>query len=138
MKAKFPVNRIYHPWFRWEDFRHNFYGHIPVDNKVKHDELYADFLRDLERFEKALMIITTEWVYACEHNLTNESLNRIAYLGQAAMALEYNVPSSMSRNGYNLLSEQEQKVADDLAEKYLNMWLEDHSERNDSVNSKAV
>ena len=31
-----------------------------------------------------MMRVISEWKYSCEHNLTNESLNRIAYIGQAA------------------------------------------------------
>jgi hypothetical protein len=106
--------RIYHPWDKWEDYKHNFYGGI------------AALLRDLPAFESALKTIISEWKYSCEHNLTNESMNRIAYLGQASFALLYNVPHNVSMGGYNLLTPEEQKSADNMAEKYLNIWLEAH------------
>lgn len=119
--------RIYHAWDKWEDHRHGFYGGMEYakDNTL---QLYADMLRDLTKFEGALQVITTEWRYSCEHNLTNTTMNRIAYLGQAACALLYNVPSSVSMGGYNLLTSDEQKAADAMAEKYLNLWLERHEQ----------
>lgn len=125
------MKRIFHPWDKWEDFRHNFYGgssDYPKDDTLA---LYASLLRDLPRFEAALKEITSTWKYSCEHNLTNEAMNRVAYLGQASCALVYRVPSSVSMGGYNLLSPQEQKDADALAQKYLDIWMEayEHSQK---------
>lgn len=123
------MKRIFHPWDKWEDFRHNFYGGLDGAKKKSESlELYAGLLRDLDRFEAALKTITTEWKYACEHNLTNENLNRIAYLGQAACALVYRVPHNVSCSGYNLLTDDEQKAADAMAQKYLDLWLTKHQE----------
>src|SRR5690349_454686 len=98
------MTRIFHPWDKWEDYRHNFYGGVshdyPKDNTLA---LYASLLADLNKFEEALKIIIAEWKYSCEHNLTNEAMNRIAYLGQASCALVYKVPHNVSMGGYNLL-----------------------------------
>jgi hypothetical protein len=127
------MKRIYHPWDKWEDYKHNFYGGVrddyPRDNTLK---LYADFLRNLPAFEAALKTITSEWKYSCEHNLTNISMNRIAYLGQASCALTYGVPHSLSMGGYNLLTDEEKIAADAMAQKYLSIWEAGH------VDSKAV
>jgi hypothetical protein len=121
------MRRVFHPWDKWEDYRHNFYGGVKPYEKDNTLQLYASLLKDLSRFEAALKIITSEWKYSCEHNLTNESMNRIAYLGQASCALVYNVPHSVCMGGYNLLSDSEKKAADDLAGKYLNIWLENNT-----------
>jgi len=119
------MKRIFHPWHLWEDYKHNFYGGVTEDYQ-KDDtlRLYADFLADLSKFEAALKSITTEWKHSCEHNLSNENMNRVAYLGQASCALAYKVPHSKSMGGYNLLTEEQKQKADALAEKYLNLWLE--------------
>lgn len=119
------MNRIYHPWDKWEDYKHNFYGGADY-NYDKTLELYACLLKDLTKFEDALKIIINEWHFSCEHNLSNESMNRIAYLGQAANALVNKVPAHVSMGGYNLLTREEQQAADALAQKYLTMWLEKH------------
>ena len=94
-------------------------------------QLYANLLRDLPKFEGALKTIIRDWPYSCEHNLTNENMNRIAWLGQASCALLFQVPHQRSMGGYNLLTSEEQKAADAMAEKYLNIWLEqyEHSQK---------
>jgi hypothetical protein len=121
------MDRIFHPWVKWEDYCHNFYGGFNT-TKTKRETIedYANLLRDIPRFEAALKVIIKEWPYACEHNLTNEALNRIAYLGQAACALEYHVPHYVSCSGYNLLTPEEQQAADKKAEEYLNIWLAEY------------
>ncbi len=127
------MERIFHSWDKWEDYRYNFYGGI--DCKWEKDDslkLYADLLRDLPEFEQALITITRDWKFSCEHNLTHVGLNRIAYLGQAACALLYKVPHNVCMPAYNLLSDSEKAAADALAEKYLNLWIEKH------VTSKKV
>lgn len=118
------MKRLFHPWDKWEDYAHNFYGGVKEYKKDNTLETYASLLQDIPRFEAALKIIIRDWKYSCEHNLTNESMNRIAYLGQASCALVYNVPHSVCMGGYNLLSDEEKKAADGMAEKYLKIWLE--------------
>jgi len=125
------MKRIFHPYDKWEDYRHNFYGGVLEYNQDKTLETSANLLKDPSQFESALKCIIHEWKYSCEHNLSNENMNRIAYLGQAANALVNKVPSSASMGGYNLLSLEEQLAADALATKYLNLWLEmyEHSQK---------
>ncbi len=121
------MKRIFHSWDKWEDYRHNFYG--GAVEKYNNDdtlELCASLLRDTQAFQDALKVIIRDWKYSCEHNLSNESMNRIAYLGQAACALVYNVPASKSMGGYNLLTESEKVAADATAKKYLDIWLKEH------------
>ncbi len=120
------MKRVFHSWDKWEDYQYNFYGGVSTYDKDNTLELYANLLRDLPRFEAALKTIVTNWTYSCEHNLTNEAMNRVAYLGQASCALIYKVPHNISMGGYNLLSLDEQKAADALAKKYLNLWLESY------------
>ena len=120
------MERIYHPWDKWECYKHNFYGGVLDYQKDNTLELYASLLKNLPQFEEALKVVTTEWKYSCEHNLTNENLNRIAWLGQASCALVFNVPHTVSMPGYNLLTPSEQQAADNLAKKYLDKWINEH------------
>lgn len=119
-------NRIHHPWHLWEDYKHNFYGGVLEYKKDGVLETYASLLRDLNQFEEAMKIIISEWKFSCEHNLTNDAMNRIAWLGQASAALVHNIPHNVGMGGYNLLTIEEQQAADNLAGKYLNLWMENN------------
>lgn len=116
--------RVLHTWDKWECYRHGFYaercpGGMSQDEG---EEAYREFLSDLERFGAALQVVITEWTNSCEHYLTNDRMNRIAWLGQAAVAQALGIPSGC-RGGYNRLTQQQKDAADGLALEYLNKWL---------------
>lgn len=116
--------RIFHEWQDWECFPEGFYSDKPPNGMTVEDaeNAYKDFLADIPRFEAALQRVVTEWKNSCEHYLTNEKMNRIAWLGQASMCLETGVPSRFC-GGYNLLSAAQKEAADMKALEYLNKWL---------------
>lgn len=116
--------RIYHTWDKWECYRAGFYAERPPNGMTQEEgeELYREFLSDPSRFEAALKIVTTEWPHSCEHYLTNDRMNRIAWLGQASVAQALGLPS-LCRGGYHRLTDEQKQAADALALKYLNIWL---------------
>lgn len=119
--------RLFHTWDKWECFRHGFYAERPPGDLSQEDgeERYREFLADPVRFGTALEVVTSEWMHSCEHYLTNDRMNRIAWLGQAAAAQAMRMPSCC-RGGYYKLTDEQRKAADDLALEYLNRWLVAH------------
>lgn len=117
--------RVFHEWEDWECYPAGFYGDKPPKGMTvpECESAYKDFLADIPRFEKTLNRVITEWVYSCEHYLTNQKMNRIAWLGQASMCIDSGI-SSRFCGGYNLLTTEEKEAADRKALEYLNVWLE--------------
>lgn len=121
-----PVVRVYHTWDQWECYPAGFYETRPPSKDMDIEgckQEYANFLRNTHRFSAALFRVLNEWPNSCEHYLTNERMNRIAWLGQASMCIETGI-SKFFCGGYFLLSETEQKIADETALIYLNKWLD--------------
>ena len=118
------MKRIYHTYDKWECYPAGFYeDHCPDGmTQEQGEELYREFLSDPKRFGAALEGVIITWKNSCEHYLTNEKMNRIAWLGQASMAYAHRIPSSC-RGGYNRLTEDQKIAADALALEYLNRWL---------------
>jgi len=116
--------RVFHEWNKWECYRAGFFAERCPNGMTQEqgEELYKDFLSDIDRFSAALRVVTSEWKHSCEHNLTNDRMNRIAWLGQASVAQALGIPSGC-RGGYNLLSKDQRNNADNLALEYLNKWL---------------
>lgn len=124
------IDRIYHTWDEWECYPAGFYEPKPPDKSLTDENcrnMYHDFLQDLPRFETGLQGVLRDWPNSCEHYLTNERMNRIAWLGQAAMCHETRVPAKYC-GGFNRLTEDEQLAANEMALKYLNIWMETHGE----------
>lgn len=116
--------RIFHTYDKWECYKAGFYNSKKEGITVEEGkQIYADFLSDLNKFENALNYIINNWKFSCEHYLTNKSMNRIAWLGQASVCYAKGIPNTYS-GGFYLLNENQQKEANELALKYLNIWLQ--------------
>lgn len=115
--------RIFHTYKDWECYKAGFYN-TTLNGMTKDQamEEYRNFLSDTERFGNTLEKLIMEWKNSCEHYLTNNSMNRIAWLGQAAACYALGIPSEF-RGGFNLLTEKEQAEANECALIYLNKWL---------------
>jgi hypothetical protein len=116
--------RIYHRWEKWECYKAGFFGEHPPKGMTAQEchEKYAEFLSNTKLFELSAYRVINEWVNSCEHNLSNESMNRIAWMGQAAMCIHTGVPSKF-RGGYHLLTAEKQLEADQTALKVINYWM---------------
>jgi hypothetical protein len=118
------MNRIYHTWDKWECYPAGFYGNTAprgMDRDAA-ELFYRDFLADIPLFKSCLQRVITEWKHSCEHYLTNERMNRIAWMGQTSVCIHAGIPSKF-RGGYNLLTEEQQKAADEAALEYINKWF---------------
>lgn len=118
-------NRVFHTHDKWECAKAGFYATTPPKGMTAEGckSAYRDFLANLDRFEKALEGVISEWKHSCEHYLTNSAMNRIAWLGQAAACYDMGI-SSEFRGGFAYLTPGQQAKADDMALKYLNRWNE--------------
>lgn len=118
--------RIFHTYDQWECYKAGFYK-SQVDGMSAEDcrNAYRDFLSDTERFREAAKAVITEWKHSCEHYLTNFAMNRIAWIGQAAMCYATGVPSKFC-GGFGLLTEEQKQAANEVALEALNIWLTQH------------
>jgi ParB-like chromosome segregation protein Spo0J len=116
-------NRVFHTHDKWECVKAGFYSST-VEGKTKeqYQHEYAAFLSDSEQFSEALVRVFEQWPNSCEHYLTNVAMNRIAWLGQAAMCVARGIPSQFC-SGFNLLTIEQQEQANETALTALNSWL---------------
>ena len=133
--------RVFHEWQDWECYPAGFYKERAPKGMTNEEceEAYKDFLADIPKFESVLKRVIVEWKNSCEHYLTNEKMNRIAWLGQASLCLSEGIPSRFC-GGYNLLSPEQQEAADKMAFKYLNIWLSENGRKElswDEAQSKT-
>lgn len=116
-------NRVFHTFDKWEAVAAGFF--LPgLKGRDKNDceQEYGVFLADLAKFEEGIKKVFKEWPNSTEHNLTNSSMNRIAWIGQAAACAAKGLPSTY-RAGFSALPEDVQDKANKLALKYLNVYL---------------
>lgn len=116
--------RIFHTWEKWECFPAGFYENSLLNKThTECETLFKKILSDQRLFSDALDVVISKWKHSCEHYLTNKSMNRIAWLGQAAVCYATGVPARYSSAWFDI-SESDRNDANNTALKYLNIWLE--------------
>jgi ParB-like chromosome segregation protein Spo0J len=119
-------SRIFHTYDKWECHKAGFYkGSFDGLSKDECEAMYVEVLSDQPRFASILEKVISEWVHSCEHYLTNAAMNRLAWLGQAAVCYDTGVPSAF-RGGWFLLTDEDRDLANQTALEYLNKWLVDN------------
>jgi len=130
-------DRIFHTFDKWECNKAGLYAQS-FEGKTKDqcEKEFAEFLADTDKFKEVLKLVTHEWKNSCEHYLTNKSMNRIAWLGQASVCYATGIPSKYS-SGWNLLTNERQDKANEVALEALNKWLKENN-RDEIEMSEAL
>ena len=116
-------SRLFHTYDKWECHKAGFFA--TGKDGMTHEECEAEFIRilsDQDLFSSILKKIIKEWKYSCEHYLTNKSMNRIAWLGQAAVCYHSGIPSRYSKAWFDI-PEDTRTEANATALRYLNKWM---------------
>ena len=115
--------RVFYTYDKWECYKAGFYATVKDGmSREQCEEAMAALLADAVRFKKAVNGVISKWKNSCAHYLTNSAMNRIAWLGQAATCYALGIPACF-RGGFNLLTQKQKDIADDIAQNALNRWL---------------
>lgn len=117
------MKRVYHPYWRWEDYPHGFYDNCSGSVKEPLIEKGIEMFNSQKLTRENMFRVVDEWKYSCEHNLTNPSMNQIAYIGQAACCIYASIPSTVTMELWNMLSKEVQQRANNDAQDALNHWI---------------
>lgn len=83
--------------------------------------MYAEFLRDIDLFRMSMGRVVVEWPLSCSHFLTKASINRVAWMGQAAACIHLGI-SRKYRSGFMLLNSRERHLANLAAMNAIKSW----------------
>ena len=116
------MDRIHHRYEVWEDHKHGFYNNCTGEEKEKKKQLVIEMFSSESETRKMMFRVVNEWKFSCEHNLTNNGLNQIAYIGQSACCLYAQIPSTATMEAWSLLSKDIQDRSDRIAQEAINQW----------------
>jgi hypothetical protein len=108
------MQQIYHNYELWECHKNGFFksgkGLEKLSSKV------IELFSNPSLTEKYMSQVVKYWKYSTEHNLTNISMNRVAWLGQAACCLYAGVPCEITKQAWHQVSEDFRNQANLIAE----------------------
>lgn len=116
------MERIYHRYELWECFKNGFFRNVSGAEKKELQKKVIELFEDSIKTEMYMNKVINEWVYSCEHNLTNISLNRVAWLGQSACCLYAKIPYSITMETWRLVEEGKRNIACEIAEKIISKY----------------
>lgn len=119
------INQIYHHFSKWEDYKYGFYN-SSCENIKEHIEKSIKLLSCEKTFYKYAKEVIENWVFSCEQNLTDPSLNKIAYIGQSACCYANKTPSFVTRLAWSYIDEDKQAKANKVAQKIIKEWQIKH------------
>jgi len=116
------MKRIYHNYTLWEDYKNNFYSSVKKSDLKKHRKQVFQVLSEERNVLYYMKKVINEWEYSCNHNLSNFSMNRIAWLGQAACCIAFGIPSFATMNIWNEIEPIKQEYANNIAKSLIKEW----------------
>lgn len=114
---------IYHHYTQWEDFQNGMYNEDKIGRKERIEKA-IQILSDEELCNKAMRMVTAQWKYACEQNLSSNIYGHRAFLGQAACSIYAGVHEDETRQAWGMLTDDQRKKANSIADAVYNEWID--------------
>ena len=111
------MKRIYHPYDKWEDYKHGLFG---ADEQQTTGA--AKLLATPEKLHAAMTHVSRNWKHAAEVNMTNRSRNRQAWLGQAACCYACGANEDTTKRAWRGLTDTERTEANAVADVVIIEW----------------
>ena len=116
------MKRIYHPYTRWEEVPAGLWRKRSADEEARLLQEAIVFTGNAALYGRWMRRVTKRWRYSCEHNLTDLSMNRKAWLGHAACCMAIGCPEHITRSAWWRLSREQQDAANLQAERAIAAW----------------
>jgi hypothetical protein len=118
----------------WECFQNNMYTIRNNETHINHCKL---LLSNQELFYTACLLVIKKYKISCLHHLTNNSINKKAYMGAAACNLMNDSSEIEVREAWSLLNEKEKTIANIIATKVINEYINKlNNNRNEQISLK--
>jgi len=124
------MDRLYKHYKSWEDYKNGMY-HSSCDQAILIKNLCKELLGNQTEFGNAARAMIADWVNSCDVFLSNSSINRLAWIGQATCCREFGAPDFVTIMAWNEMGKNDQDLANGIARIVLNEWV-NMKESNDA------
>jgi len=113
------MKRKYIPYYIWEDYLNGMYS----GSVNQYDSLMAvELLTDQKQFYSIGLHVLNNWPNTCLEHLTNTSINRIAWIGQACCNYIYGCNEISVKQAWKNISLEKQLMANHTAKLILDRY----------------
>jgi len=120
------MDRVFFHYKYWEESDCDFHNNAgkSATEAFRNDILFV--LADVGNCEKYMEKVLSEWKNSCIHNLTNPSLNKVAWLGQSACSIYNKVPATATMSTWSSIDKTDRDNADEIAKRLIKAWEFDY------------
>lgn len=127
------MKRIWHPFYLWEEVGAGMWETAYGEDAKRLLSEAVTFTRNAALYGSFMIRVVAEWRYSCEHHLTDENINRKAWVGHAATALAIGCPEYLTRSAWGQLSQKQQDDANAQAQNAIDTWVKNHAAQNKAI-----
>lgn len=127
--------QLYIPYTEWEDWLNGMWSRA---DKIKEPELLKqaiEFTGDHIKYGAAMREVIIAWPRTMLNSLTNQSINRRAFLGHCAVYFALKIPEYITRMAWGELTEKQRAAADKEAQQTINKFILEYAESNKRLHS---
>ena len=103
------IKQVFIEYWLWEDYNSGFYNQNCSNEKEKLLES-VKYMKDHDKFKEGMKKAVFNWSNSMLNNLTNHSMNKIAYIGQCSNCIQNKIPSYVTKKAWKELSEEDMKI----------------------------
>ena len=121
------MKQIYHNYQKWEDYTNGMWRKETKEYENVYLKIAIEFTGNNELYGTAMMEVIEKWKFTCEHNLTDKSINRKAFIGHCAVCYKLGIPEYITRMAWHHLTKEQQDKANKKAEFAIKQWELKHA-----------
>lgn len=125
------VKQCYFHYAEWEDYQNGMYSDCSVSEYEKAVKLSMDLLSNNSVFKSSIKKMFEKWVKSTKENLTNNDINKRAWVGQATCCFNHSSNEKATREAWGLLNEKTRDMANNVAEECINEWIKTNGDKDE-------
>jgi ATP-dependent Zn protease len=123
------MKQVFYRYELWEDYQNGMFHTKKEDTEIRQEQSKF-LLTDLEKFYEIAKKVVDEWKISTLVNFTNPQTNKQAWLGQASCCYYCGSSEEETKKAWNTMTEEEQKNANDVADKVFEEWRVIYESKN--------
>jgi hypothetical protein len=130
------MKQIFHPYHIWEDWINGMWRKESREYEEQNLQSIINFTGNHLEYGIAMLRVIGEWKFSSEHNLSNLSVNRQAWIGHAACCIEHGYPEYLVRVAWKELTDKQRFLANNQADIAIKKWEQEQKSKSIYVNGK--
>jgi len=124
------MKRIYHPYNLWEDYINGMWKKVDKSSEKLMLKKAIEFTGDYKKYGKAMIDVVNNWKYTLEHNLTDNTINKKAFIGHCAVCYELGIPEYITRERKRRAETGKAPAREKQADNAIKLWFKKQNEKN--------